>query len=132
MAKYAPPGILANIDPTVVQETLDAVSDLASSYIGSSLVLPLVAPYPVALVRAVCRIALWDLVSGVRGFNPEAGSNPAFEKNHDTSLTFLKDVGKGQAQLAGVTDSNPTPEVNRGGPRVSTNPRRSLGFGPCR
>jgi phage gp36-like protein len=57
------------ISNLTLQAELDAVSAEADGYIGPRGMLPLLTPYPPDLVRNVCTIAAYNILS-VRGLNP--------------------------------------------------------------
>jgi phage gp36-like protein len=105
----------AGVDIGPSERQLDAASSLADSYLRNHYKLPLTAPYPIALVEAVCRIAAYNILS-VRGYNPE-GDAGALETRYRAAMKWLQDVGAGRAAPLMVT-SDAGGTVNAGGPFV--------------
>jgi phage gp36-like protein len=105
---------VADADPADLAAQLDAASSLADSYLRLHYALPIVAPYPVALVEAVARIAAFNVLS-VRGYNPE-GDAGLLEGRYKAAIRWLEDVGAGKAAPL-VADAN-GPAANAGGPFV--------------
>jgi phage gp36-like protein len=108
------------IDANSVTAALQGASDTADGYMRGQFVLPLVAPYPADLVRAVCKLAAYDLVSGTIGYNPEG--DPSILKGWEQAMAWFKDVARG-VSIPSITDS--TPGGTRGPvPFVSSRRRR--------
>lgn len=105
MSSYATPadlaihgiaaGAVGDLDMSGIQAVLDAASDLADSYLRNHYRLPLAAPYPFALVEAVCKVAAFNVLS-VRGYNPE-GDAGMLESRYKSAMKWLEDVGAGKA-----------------------------------
>lgn len=123
LAKYVPPAALVGISPADQQDALDEASGVADTYIRAQYTLPLAAPYDPALVRAVCRIAVWDLMNR-RGWNPEAGANDVFQRGYDDALAWLLKLSRDDVSFA--SDADASSGVRLGGARCSSNPRRGI------
>ena len=71
---------LSNV-PTADQDAaLESTSRLADTYCRPRHETPFASPYPLEIVRAVCAIAAWDLLS-VRGYNPDLGDTLSARKS---------------------------------------------------
>ena len=92
------------VDAGSVTETLQMASDTADGYIRGQFRLPLQAPIPLDLVRAVCKIAAYDLVSGTIGYNPEG--DPSILEGRDQAMKWLRDVSNG-ISIPNIIDSTP-------------------------
>lgn len=124
MPSYATPADLAmygiassatsDMDVDAIQGALAAASDVADSYLRNHYRLPLSAPYPAALIEAVCRVAAFNLLS-VRGYNPE-GDAGLLESRYKTSMRWLEDVGAGKATP--IVQDAAGPASSAGGPFV--------------
>lgn len=114
LAKHAPPGSIQDLADDVLQEALDAASAEADTYFRDQYTLPLNAPYDLTLVRHVCALAVWQLMS-FKGFNPELASNIVFEKNLDNALKWMTKAARGEVSLASTADASPE---RRGGARL--------------
>ncbi len=86
-----PATALTLISLTVQQAECDAASDVADGYLNGRYEMPLVPPYPISLVMAVCKIAAFNLMS-VRGFSMAAGADVLLAKRHDDAIEWLKGV----------------------------------------
>jgi phage gp36-like protein len=103
------------LDPLTTDERaryLAAASDWADTLIQNHHALPLVS-WGDDLRQAVCARAVWTIMSGRVGFNPEQGADLAIRKNYEDAVDFLKLVAVGDVELANVVDS--TPPENDGG-----------------
>lgn len=118
LAKYIPAGALASVSTAVQEQALLDASAEAFNYIPDQATVPLVAPYDPALVRHVCWLAAWQILS-FRGMNVEAGSNDIFRINHDAALTWLTKVARREIALA----SAGAPLPSRSPRVVSATPR---------
>ncbi len=111
---YAAPTDLANLGLsaaalapiTEAQQlaALQAASDYADGALRDRFELPLVA-WSQDLTRAVVHLAAYDLLV-TRGYNPEAGGDPAIEARAEAARQWLRDVARG-IFTPGVTDSSP-------------------------
>jgi len=113
-----PSSALASVSAEDVQTVLDAASQKADSYLGSVFRLPLTAWGP-DLTLAVCQISGLLLMT-VRGFNP-AGLNETIVEAAKTGQDWLRDVSKGIAKPAGVSDTSPAASSVS---RVTSNAKR--------
>ena len=99
MTAYATTEELAGYASGVVQSmllakretALESASRLADNYLRGRYTLPLAAPYDEGLVRAVCSVAIWDLMRQ-KGYNPEPGANDAFRDGYKDALAWLLGV----------------------------------------
>jgi phage gp36-like protein len=114
LAKYVPAGALASVSAAVQEQALLDASAEAFNYIPDQATVPLVAPYDPALVRHVCWLAAWQIMS-FRGLNVEAGSNDLFKINRDAALAWLTKVARREITLA--SDGGPLPSRS---PRVAS------------
>jgi phage gp36-like protein len=132
MARYAtiadldisglPMPAFGNLSPIQIQGALDRASDFADSFIGDKFTLPLLVPYPGALVDAVCQIAAWRLLC-LRGFNPDNGADSVVRQGFLDARDWLTRVANGQARLA-VVQTQPDSLQ----PNVSTSEQRGYGY----
>lgn len=127
LAKYVPAGALASVSTTVQEQALTDASAEALNYIPDQATVPLVAPYDPALVRHVCWLAMWQIMS-YRGLNVEAGSNDLFKINRDAALTWLTKVARREI----IINSDGAGLPGKGGPRVSSATSRGWGDLPVR
>ena len=89
-------------------------------YLGARVGLPLVVFANASLRRAVCIIAVWDLLSTI-GFNPE-GDNTVFQDRFNSIIKWLTEIRDGDAPLpAGLVDST---DATEGTPEVSSDEAR--------
>ncbi len=121
LAQRVPAAALAPVSIVVQEKALADASSEADTYLRAQHPLPLVAPYDPALVRHVCWLAMWSIMS-YRGLNVEAGSNTLFSDNQKAAIRWLTAVSRGEVSLALTADSASPPRP--GGARVSTQPRR--------
>lgn len=121
LATHAPPGSIQDLSDPIKQAALDDFSDEAEGYLRAQQTLPLIAPYPKALVRHVCAGAVWQLMT-YKGFNPEIASNMVFEKNYDRAIAWLRSIARGEVSFAADADSSPN--ERRGGARISSDTSR--------
>jgi phage gp36-like protein len=126
LAKYIPAGALASVSFAVQEQALLDASAEAFNYIPDQAAVPLVAPFDPALVRHVCWLAAWQILS-FRGMNVEAGSNTIFEKNHNAALAWLTKVARREISLASA--GAPLPSRS---PRVQSATPRGWGDVPLR
>ena len=77
------------IPDATLQAELDAVSTMSDGYIEARGQLPLQAPYPGALLAAVCKIAAYNILS-VRGINPASGADVNLRDRHDDGMRWLE------------------------------------------
>ena len=93
-----PAAALASISSGDKQAALDDMSAWCDSYLGDKYQLPLLAPYDRSLVRAVCWLAAWDLLT-LRGYNPSDPTDAMVERRKDMAIDYLTRVANGQARL---------------------------------
>lgn len=93
-----------------------SASTMADGYLASQYKLPLSA-WGADLRKAVCAIAAWELMAGVRGFNPE-GSDSTIRQRYDDALAWLKGVSSGGINPPDIIDA--TPGTNEGAPIVAS------------
>ena len=79
------------IQDNVLQAELDAVSSEADGSLAPRGELPLLLPYPPALVAAVCKIAAYNILS-VRGLNPSAVGDSNLRDRYEDGKRWLADV----------------------------------------
>lgn len=127
LAKYVPAGALASVSAAVQEQALTDASAEALNYIPDQATVPLVAPFDPALVRHVCWLAMWQIMS-YRGLNVEAGSNDLFRINRDAAITWLTKVARREITLT----SSGVPVAGKGGPRVVSATSRGWGDLPVR
>lgn len=121
LALYGPAsGALEDIDSATKEAALDAACDVANGYLGNAFVLPITA-HGADLTRHVVAIAVWDLMTGVRGMNPD-GSDETIRMRYDDAIRWLERVADGRLRPAGLVDS--TPDVFEGASFVVTTPKR--------
>lgn len=118
-----PAAALASISNGDKQAALDDMSAYADSYMGDKYQLPLSAPYDRSLVRVVCWLAAWDLLT-LRGYNPSDPTDAMVERRKDMAIDFLTRVANGQARLNVVQSA---PESLQ--PDVSSDCGRGYGSG---
>ena len=97
---------LAGIDSDLLDDALDAASDIATGLIGTGTryTMPLTSWGP-DLKRAVCHIASLDILTVV-GFSYES-SDKIYQDRADAALKWLNMVATGAADLVGAVDSTP-------------------------
>jgi phage gp36-like protein len=91
---------------------LEAASRVADSYVRGAVTLPLAAPYPIELVRAVSQIAAYDLLS-VRGMAAESDLG----RRAEAATRWLRAIGEGDVK-PGWADSSEDATVGYDGPYV--------------
>ena len=109
-------GALANVATADQDQALEDNSRLADSYCRPRHSVPFPSPYPREIVRAVCAMAAWDLLS-VRGYNPEAGGDSLMQRA-EKAVLWLRDIGSGKAQLSDAADA--TPATQEAAPLISS------------
>jgi len=115
-------GALTGISSDDQQSALDAASGLADGYLRARFILPLVAPFSQDLVRAVCGIAAYDLLTR-RGYNPIAeGANDNWRLRYKDAIGWLEKVAAGNIAPA-LTDSSGDSSAPKA-PRVISRCRR--------
>lgn len=127
LAKYVPAGSLAGVALDVQERALTDASGEAYNYIPDQAATPLVAPFDPALVRHVCWLAMWQIMSA-RGFSVEEGSNRIFGLNRDAALAWLTKLARREITL----NSNGARVPGTGGPRVLSATPRGWGNLPIR
>lgn len=113
-----PAGALDDITHLDQMHALCAASDMADSYLRDQYETPL-SSWAYDLRRAVCFIAAYDIISR-RGYNPE-GDNGTFRVKYEDAISWLKDVARGHASLAGGRVKGP---LTLGGPVITSAPSR--------
>lgn len=117
--KYGlPTSVTTGVSDATINAYLEATSSVADDYLRAGYDLPLAAPYPLSLKRAVCHIAAFDYMSSI-GYSPESGNDTVIEDRAEMAMKWLRDIGSGKAQLEGITDE--TPGVNEDAPEVFSN-----------
>lgn len=91
-------------DPNSVATALQGASDTADGFIKPQFTLPLQNPIPLDLVRAVCKLAAYDLLSGTIGYNPEG--DPSALDGFNQAMAWLKNVATGLTS-PNFVDSSP-------------------------
>lgn len=119
------PAALATLPTDVKEMHLLSASKRALTYVSKKYGLPLLA-WGEDLKEAVCAIAAWTLLC-VRGFNPTNAADLSVEKRHDDAWAWLRDIGRGNAELVDVVDS--TPDRYEGGPLTASETRHSWLWG---
>lgn len=127
LAKYVPAGSLSSVSTSVQDQALLDASAEAANYIPDQATLPLVEPYDPALVRHVCWLAAWQIMS-YRGMNVEAGSNDLYRINRDAAISWLTKVARREITLT----SAGSPVKGTGAPRVVSASARGWGDLPIR
>lgn len=127
LAKYVPAGALASVATDIQERALLDASGEALNYLPDQATTPLVAPYDPALVRHVCWLAMWQIMS-FRGMNVEAGSNDLFRLNRDAALSWLTKIARREISLTSLG----APVTGKGGPRVTSAASRGWGDLPIR
>lgn len=127
LARYVPAGALASVSTAVQEQALTDASAEAMNYLPDQATVPLVAPFDPALVRHVCWLAMWQVMS-FRGLNVESGANDLFMRNRDAAISWLTKVARREITL----NSSGAPVAGRGGPRVSSAASRGWGDVPIR
>jgi phage gp36-like protein len=112
--------VLADIELGDQEAALDAASDLADTYLRAHQTLPLVRPYPLSLVRNVCIIAGYDLLS-IRGYSVQ-GNTDTWKDRYDAAIRWFEALSKGTVNFDIAVDQ--TPLTDDGGPQVSSDPPR--------
>lgn len=111
------PAAFAGIPDGTKQAQLDAASTLGEGYLAAQYHLPIVAPYPVDLVMAVCSVAAFTLMS-FRGYKPDVQGDATLLLRYDHAIAWFKGVATGMISPAGIIDS--APDVREGAPTVTT------------
>jgi phage gp36-like protein len=91
---FLPLAQMGNVTTDQQQAALDFAADIADSYLARRYALPLIAPYPLDLVRAVCQIAALEALT-TRGFSAPTASKPDQRRiDQDAAARkWLDDVG---------------------------------------
>lgn len=116
-----PAAALASLSNDVKTAALEDFSAEADTYIGDKYQLPLGTPYDRTLVRAVCHLAAWDLLT-IRGYNPSDPTDAVVAGRAQLAREWLVRVANGQARLNVVQSA---PESLQ--PDVYTNTPRGFG-----
>ena len=125
LANYLPPRVIAGVITQAAQTyALASASSFVNGYLVDQFVLPLIPPYPQDLIRCVCVVATWDLLS-LRGFDPTEGPNVTFEARYRHQVQWLEAVQAGRVTPNGIQDSAGG-TVRKGGARVSTSSVRGF------
>lgn len=83
------------------------------TYLRGRYTVPLANPYPKEIVKAVCVLAAWDLLS-VRGFDPNSESDTAIRQRYDDLCDrpmqpgWLERISQGRINLDIAADQTPT------------------------
>lgn len=119
-------GAGALVEDAQINEILEAVSRLADShFIGRGYPVPIENPPP-ELIRAVCKIAAWDVLL-LRGADPSQLGNAGPADEAKKAEEWLRAVARGEVNLTGVTIAgDPAPR-----PRAATNIATVISDGDC-
>lgn len=103
------------------QAAINAASSVADGYLRSRFQLPLTGTPTTDLTRAVCAIAVFDLLT-TGGFNPEVGSDDVLRTRYKDAISWLRDIADGRVTplLSDSSASSPTPRA----PLVLSQPSR--------
>jgi phage gp36-like protein len=93
-----------------------SASTMADGYLASQYTLPL-SSWGSDLRKVVCALAAWELMAGVRGFNPE-GSDSTIRQRYDDATDWLRRVASGQINPPDIIDR--TPSFSEGMPLVAS------------
>lgn len=91
-----PSSALGTLTATQIQDALDSAAGTVDSYLRGRYALPLLAPIPVEITEATCKVAAWRLLA-IRGFNP---LNPGDAAIRDSYLDTSAWLGRVQRQAA--------------------------------
>lgn len=91
-----PATALGTVTPAQQQDAVDSAAGTVDSYLRGRYPLPLLAPIPVEITEATCKIAAWRIMS-IRGFNP---ANPGDVSIRDGYLDAVSWCNKVQRQAA--------------------------------
>lgn len=94
---------LRTIDPSDLQEAIEAASDTIDGYLRSRFELPLVA-WGKDITLICARLAVYQLVV-VRGFNASRAGDDQLEKQYDSAMQTLQGIPSGKYS-PDVTDSS--------------------------
>lgn len=114
-----------NITTAQIQANLDARSDWADTRLGGRYSLPILAPYPAALVRAVVHMARYDLLS-LRGFDESNAADKNVVDACKAAEKLLDDVLRQQAHLNVIESPQPTKlaQPSYAAPLIVSNPQQ--------
>ena len=121
-------GALSSILPADQDAELQAASDRADDDLRRRYTMPVVAPFPPSLIEAVCKIAVYNLLS-VRGYAPDEGSNSNIRTRFEDAIAWLNEVGNGDKSPAIIDSSSAVTSTTQVSPEVVTNARRGWGSG---
>jgi phage gp36-like protein len=114
-----------------INSALAAASDIADSYLNKRYTLPLVSWRDDLRLR-VAQIASKNLMAS-RGFRPGSGNDEVAVDAEKQAIAWLKDIARGDAELAGAVDS--TPDVDEAGALTASDEpmswRMTTGGGDC-
>lgn len=99
-----PSALGLNVTGAQIQENLDARSDWADTRLSGRYSMPILAPYPKALVMAVVHMSRYDLLS-LRGFDETNASDRNVIAQAKAAEKLLDDVLRQQAHFAGIIES---------------------------
>ncbi len=121
-----PAQALAGIEESVRRRHLELASGRIDSYMHGQETLPLVKPYPLAVVECCVILACYSLLT-VRGFNSDEYDENFRERYTDMVGDGINDgwldkLSKGQVSLGPAADA--TPNKIEGAPQVSSSPSR--------
>lgn len=113
---------------------LIGASAIADSYLADQYVLPLARDitggYPQDLVRAVCLIAAYDLITA-RGHMPEQGVYLALKARKADALAWLAKVKTGEIVPSWIRDQSTAGDARLGGIRIGSKAPRGVRRGMC-
>lgn len=130
LAKYCTSKVFAAVTTQQQQAALDAASAVADGYLAAQFTLPITGTLTQDLVRQVCNIAAYDLITQ-RGYNPEAGADANWRLRYEDAIRWLEQVAAGKVSPA-LADSSTGPDSmvaqsgldDFGGPTVITPPHQ--------
>lgn len=89
---------LTGVPPSAVTSSLEAASSMADTYLMARYPSPPLTGWPLALRLAVVNIAVYLIVSGYIGFNPD-GSHEQIRQRYEDGVRYLKDLSRGVVTL---------------------------------
>jgi hypothetical protein len=99
---YGPAAAFEEVPEDTIDWYLDAAERVIFSYVGNRGYEALTASDS-DYTLAVFKIATWDMMVGVRGVNPADPAHAALKMARDEAVSWVRDVGKGVANISGAT-----------------------------
>ncbi len=106
---------LSGVPAGAITAALDAASSTADTYLMARYPNPPLTGWPIALRVAVVNIAVYLIVSGHIGFNPD-GSHEQVRLRYNDGMTYLKDLSRGVVTLT----SAETAPAHSATPRIAS------------